>query len=243
MSLPALYHMENVGKEYDGRAVLLIDRLDIREGEILGLVGPTGAGKSTLLRLLAFLEDSTVGRIHYRGQPRNDATLPLALRREISMVFQQPLLSGDSVQANVEQGLRLRGIRDAAGRVNRLLERTGMTRLAKRSARRLSGGETQLVAIARALAVEPRVLLLDEPTAHLDPARVGLVEDILKEFHTRFQATLVIATHNLFQARRLADRVALLLDGRLVEIADTATFFTNPRDDRTRAFVEGKMVY
>jgi tungstate transport system ATP-binding protein len=107
----------------------------------------------------------------------------------------------------------------------------------------LSGGQTQLVALARALAVEPDVLLLDEPTAHLDPARVALVEEAVGDFQRRGQATVVWATHNLFQARRVAHRVTLLLDGRVVEVAPTQTFFEAPSDPRTAAFVRGKMIY
>src|SRR5262249_18449655 len=121
--------------------------------------------------------------------------------------------------------------------------RLGLDGLAARAARTLSGGEAQLVALARALVLEAEVLLLDEPTAHLDPARVALVEQVLREERSGRGGTLVWATHNLFQARRVADRVALLLDGRLVELAPVSEFFDSPRDPRTAAFVRGEMVY
>src|SRR5262249_54751712 len=119
----------------------------------------------------------------------------------------------------------------------------GLGPRADRPARGLSGGEVQLVALARALALEPEVLLLDEPTAHLDPARVALVEEVLGEYQRLRHSTLVWATHNLFQARRVAHRGALLLEGRLIECGPTQTFFEGPFDPRTAAFVQGQMVY
>jgi tungstate transport system ATP-binding protein len=147
------------------------------------------------------------------------------------------------VRENVEYGLKLRGISQRHARADSLLKRLGLDGLASRTARTLSGGETQLVALARALAIEPDVLLLDEPTANLDPARVGLVETVLKEVHRQNGTTIVMATHNLFQAQRVAGRVFLLLDGLLIEDAPTDKFFHAPADPRTAAFVRGEMVY
>jgi len=124
-----------------------------------------------------------------------------------------------------------------------MLERLGLGALGGRGARTLSGGEAQLVALARALVLGAEVLLLDEPTAHLDPARVALVEEAVRDTQRRRGDTVVWATHNLFQARRVADRVALLLEGRLVEVAPAEAFFTGPSDPRTAAFVRGEMIY
>jgi tungstate transport system ATP-binding protein len=243
VSASCLYRLEEVVHRYGERTVLQIDRLDVATGEVLGLVGPTGAGKSTLLRLLAGLERPTAGRLLFGAHRLDQHDLPLAERRRITLVFQRPLLLGGTVRANVTYGLRLRGLRGADGRIEQILERLGLLPLADRPGRALSGGETQLVALARALVLEPDLLLLDEPTAHLDPARVALVEDAVRDDCGRRRATVVWATHNLFQARRRADRVALLLDGRLVETAATEEFFTAPRDPRTAAFVRGDMVY
>jgi tungstate transport system ATP-binding protein len=169
--------------------------------------------------------------------------LPIAVRRRITLVFQRPLLLAGTVRANVEYGLKLRGISQRHARADAMLERLGLNGLAARTARTLSGGETQLVALARALAVEPEVLLLDEPTSNLDPARVGLVESVIKDVHCQNGTTIVMATHNLFQAQRVAGRVLLLLDGRLIEDAPTEKFFHAPNDPRTAAFVRGEMVY
>jgi tungstate transport system ATP-binding protein len=238
---PSLYALEGLTHAYGGRPVLRLDRLEVFAGEALCLVGPTGAGKSTLLRLLAGLERPTAGRLQFGDHQLDERDLPLPVRRRITLVFQRPLMLAGTVRANVEYGLRLRGLDRRAAR--EALDRLGLAALAGRAAGSLSGGETQLVALARALALGPEVLLLDEPTAHLDPARVGLVEGAVRDFRAAQPAAVVWATHNLFQARRVADRVALLLDGGLVEAAVTEAFFTSPRDPRTAAFVRGEMVY
>jgi tungstate transport system ATP-binding protein len=147
------------------------------------------------------------------------------------------------VRLNVEYGLRLRGCRDATRKVDEVLDRLGLTKIAPQSAQTLSGGQVQLVALARALVIEPDVLLLDEPTAHLDPAHVARVEGMIHQIQEESQTTIVWATHNLFQTRRVAARTALLLNGQLVEVAPTEEFFTNPSDLRTADFVHGRMVY
>jgi tungstate transport system ATP-binding protein len=240
---PCGYQLRDVEKRYADRPVVQIESLEALPGEILCLVGPTGAGKSTLLRLLAGLEPPTRGALRF-GEKRFDGSdLPLAVQRQITMVFQRPLLLKGTVQANVEYGLRLRGVPQRSAKAREILKRLSLLDLASQLAHVLSGGQMQLVALARALVVEPDVLLLDEPTAHLDPARVALLEEVVQEFQRQRQATLVWATHNLFQARRVAHRVALLLEGRLVEVAPTQTFFETPSDPRTAAFVQGKMIY
>jgi tungstate transport system ATP-binding protein len=237
------YQLDGVTRRYGERTVLGINRLEIRRGEILGLVGPTGAGKSTLLRLLAALEPPTSGKLYFGDVRLGNGALPLEVSRRITLVFQRPMVLSGTVRANVEYPLRLRGPGHKSDQVQRALDALRLQDLAARSARTLSGGETQLVALARALVLEPDVLLLDEPTSNLDPARVALVEEVIGAYHRRSGATLVWATHNLFQARRVAHRVALLLDSRLVEAASTQEFFEAPRDPRTAAFVRGEMVY
>jgi tungstate transport system ATP-binding protein len=237
-----VFQIEQIKKNYSGRTVIDIERLDIRAGEILALVGPSGAGKSTLLRLLNFLETPDAGKVIYRGQIFANGQAPLAVRREITTVFQRPMLLSGKVRDNIAYGLRLRGIR-ANGQVNNLLNAIGLNELASASATKLSGGEMQRVALARALVVEPTVLLLDEPTANLDPYNVGLIEEIVRKHNRERGTTIVVVTHNVFQAKRLAHRVGLMLGGRLVEVRDTPEFFGAPNDPRTRAFVNGEMVY
>jgi tungstate transport system ATP-binding protein len=236
-----IYQLRDLKKEYAGRTVTDVERLDIRRGEILALVGPSGAGKSTLLRLLNFLEQPTAGQIIYRGQPIN-GSVPLPLRRQVTTVFQRPMLLKASVHANVAYGLRLRGQR-VDGPVRDILVRVGLETLMRAPAHKLSGGEMQRVALARALVIDPAVLLLDEPTANLDPYNIGLIEDIVRQHNRERSTTVVLVTHNVFQARRLAHRVGLMLAGRVVEVADTPTFFDSPSDPRTAAFVRGDMVY
>jgi len=236
MSVSPAYRLESLVKRRGGRTVLTVDRLEIPTGEIFCIVGPTGAGKSTMLRLLAGLEAADEGKVWRNGQP-----IAAMARHEATLLFQHPLLLRGAVWYNVGYGLSLRGDSDVVVRTEEVLQELGLLELATRSARALSGGEVQLVSLARALVLDTPILLLDEPTAHLDPGRVALVERALAR--RRGQVTLVWATHNLFQARRCADRVALLLDGRLVEEGPVAEIFDRPTDPRTADFLAGRMVY
>ncbi len=238
------FGLSRLAKSYDAREVLHIEHLDIYAGEILAIVGPSGSGKSTCLRLLNFLEPPTEGTIWFDGQEYGPNRLaPLEVRRRVTTVFQRPLLLKRSVQANVAYGLQLRGVPDRQRRVHEALQRVGLLSLAGQKAATLSGGEAQRVALARAMALETDVLLLDEPTANLDPYNVGVIEEIVRELNEERATTIVLVTHNVFQARRLAHRVGLLLDGELIEVADAETFFEAPNDPRTAAFARGEMVY
>jgi tungstate transport system ATP-binding protein len=239
-----VYRLQNVSKEYEGRRVLQVDHLKIEHGEVFSLVGPSGAGKSTLLRLLNFLEPPSTGRIRFLDIEFSvNQPMPLPYRRRVTTVFQRPILLNRSVKANVGYGLSLRGLRDPDGKIEEALEQVGLTALARQRARTLSGGEAQRVALARAIVLQPDVLLLDEPTANLDPYNVGLIEEIVTTLNRERGTTLVLVTHNVFQAKRLAHRVALMLEGQIVEVAGVEAFFESPQDPRTAAFVRGEMVY
>lgn len=239
-----IYQLRGVSKSYNGRCVLRVDHLQIYRGEVFSVVGPSGAGKSTLLRLLNFLEPPTSGYIRFLDAEFGpDRPMPLELRRRVTTVFQRPILLRWNVRANVSYGLRLRGQHDSTRQVAAVLEQVGLTNLAGQPARTLSGGEAQRVALARAIVLQPDVLLLDEPTANLDPYNVGMIEDIVRRLNREQGTTVVLVTHNVFQARRLAHRVALLLEGQVVEVADVDVFFEASRDPRTSAFVRGEMVY
>lgn len=239
-----LYSLRNVTVRYRAHTVLAVDELDIVRGEILAVVGPSGAGKSTLLRLLNFLQPPTTGRISFDGQLFSaDCTASLVMRRRVTTVFQRPVLLNRTVAANVAYGLRLRSQRDSLAAIHTALQAVGLAEMAQQPARTLSGGEAQRVALARAIVLRPDALLLDEPTANLDPYNVGLIEQIVAQLNHDHGTTIVLVTHNVYQARRLAHRVLFLLDGREIEIADTHSFFESPADPRTGAFVRGEMVY
>lgn len=239
-----IYALHGVTKDYQARRVLDVTELSVRKGEVFALVGPSGAGKSTLLRLLNFLELPTSGELRFLGADVSDTqVLSISQRRKVTMVFQRPILLNRDLRANVAYGLHLRGQHDVDSRVHSVLQQVGLARLAGHKARTLSGGEAQRVALARAIVLEPDVLLLDEPTANLDPYNVSLIEDIVRALNRERGTTIVVVTHNVFQARRLAHRVGLILEGRLVEVGEAKAFFEAPQDARTQAFIEGKMVY
>jgi tungstate transport system ATP-binding protein len=200
-----LYTLQGVTVRYGARTVLAVDQLAIRRGEILSVVGPSGAGKSTLLRLLNFLQPPTSGKIHFDGILFSaDQAATLAMRRRVTTVFQRPVLLRRSVEANVAYGLHLRGQREETAVLRATLASVGLAELARQPARTLSGGEAQRVALARALVLRPDALLLDEPTANLDPYNVGLIEQNIARLNQEQQTTIVLVTHNLHQARRLA---------------------------------------
>ncbi len=239
-----IYRLENLQQRYGERAVVVVDALEVRRGEIFALVGPSGAGKSTLLRLLNFLETPTAGMIHFDGASiAAGQDVPLTVRRKVTTVFQRPVLLRHSVEVNVGYGLQLRGQRNYGAAVQAALAEVGLAHLARRPARALSGGEAQRVALARAMVLQPAALLLDEPTANLDPYNVGIIEAIVRRLNEEHGLTVVLVTHNLYQARRLAHRVALMLEGRLVEVGDVQSVFEQPTDPRTAAFVRGDMIY
>jgi tungstate transport system ATP-binding protein len=241
MASGPMFRLEAVRHRYGDRTVLGVEDFDVQRGETVAVLGPSGAGKTTLLRLLQFLERPTEGRLLFDGCPVG-ADAPLDLRRRVTTVFQRPVVLDRSVRANLEFGLRVRGLRQPPGRIDRLLENLGLLRLAHAPARTLSGGEIQRLAFGRALAFDPEVLLLDEPTANLDPRNVRIVEGLVRRCQAR-GVTIVLATHQIFQARRLATRAALLLDGQIVESGPVPILLDAPRDERTRAFLTGDMIY
>jgi tungstate transport system ATP-binding protein len=243
MSEEAILRLRGVTHLYGSACVLRVSELDIFAGEIVCVLGPTGAGKSTLLRLLSGLEPPSSGEILVFGQREQCRTPQLAQLRRVTMVFQHPLLLTGSVRYNVEYGLRLRGQANSRHVAEMMLERLGLLSLASRSVHTLSGGQRQLAALARALIVEPEILLLDEPTANLDPASVALVESVIAGENQTRGMTVIWATHHLFQARRVAHRTGLILNGEVVEMGPTKQFFESPIDPRTAAFVRGEMVY
>jgi tungstate transport system ATP-binding protein len=215
----AIYLLEEVTRCFGSFKVLDIASLKLEEGGIHALVGPNGAGKTTLLKLLALLEEPSSGRILYRMKEVRPASTPLAIKREITMVSQNPVMFSTTVFSNVAYGLRFRGVRGAEKRerVEEALRVVGLEHLRRRRAGRLSSGESQRVAMARALAVRPRVLLLDEPTANVDPMNAEMIENLIRRLREEERTTVILSTHNLSQAYRLADSVITMLGGRVTD--------------------------
>ncbi|MHB8836623.1 MAG: ABC transporter ATP-binding protein [Candidatus Methylomirabilia bacterium] len=222
-----------------GADLLNLPFLAVARGETLSLIGPNGAGKSTLLLGLSGIEQPFAGELLFRGERVPAGAAALAYRRRVAMVFQEPLLFDTTVFENVATGLRLRSLPQAeiARRATESLERFKVRHLADRSARTLSGGEAQRVSLARALAVAPEILLLDEPFAALDPpAREALLEDLAHTLHET-GTTTVFATHDRTEAQRIADRVAVLDCGRLRQIGTAEEVLRRPVDAGVAAFV------
>jgi len=218
--------LRNVTKNFDTIKALENINLQINKGEILGLLGPNGSGKTTLLRILAFIQKPSKGEVYFNQVRVTDRNIE-QIRLESTMVFQKTLLFNTTVYNNVAYGLKIRKtpkekIADEVGGALKLLRLEGFE---KRRARRLSGGEQQRVAIATALVLNPKLLLLDEPTANLDPKNASLVEEAIATVNREKNTTIVIATHNMFQAKRLPHRLALIADGKITGIGTpTETF-------------------
>ncbi|MGE5453992.1 MAG: phosphate ABC transporter ATP-binding protein [Methylocystaceae bacterium] len=240
-----LYQLHKIVQKYGDHIVLDIPELSLISGQIHGLLGANGAGKSTLLRLLAFLEAPLEGRLQFQGQVVKPDVNQLRLRREVCMVMQSPLMFAASVNENVAYGLKVRGIpgREIKRRVAEALDIVDLAGYGDRHGTKLSGGEMQRVALARAIVVRPRVLLLDEPTANLDPGSVAQIERLVRRIHEERGVTMVLVTHNFFQAKRLTQQVIFLHQGQLIEQAETTTFFAQPNQELTRDFVSGNLIY
>lgn len=238
----SILELKKVCKSFEGVRVLSDVDLQVKEGEVLVILGPNGAGKTTLLKIIAGLLRPEKGELVYRGKKVEGVDLQ-SYKRRVTMVFQHPVRFNTTVYKNVAYGLKVRGFSDheIKKRVLEMLEVVGLEKLRERNARTLSGGELQKLALARALVIEPEILLLDEPTANLDPKSAEMIEALVKQIQKK--ATLVISTHNLFQAKRLADRIVVLLDGQVVEDNVPKAVFEEPKDPRTDAFIRGEMIY
>lgn len=222
----------------NGLDVLRIGSLELQRGETLTVVGPNGAGKSTLLLALARLVRPSHGDIVYDGRSLKDWD-ELVYRRKISFVFQAPLLMDMTVEENVALGLKFRGTprEETRARVSKWMKQLGVESLSKRPAGQLSGGEAQRVSLARALVLEPELLLLDEPFSALDPpTRAKLLGDLsalLKEN----QRTAVFVTHNLSEAAKLSHRIAVIVDGVLRQVGTARQIKSQPADETVAAFL------
>lgn len=232
-------YMENLIKEFEGRRVLEIGQLQIEDGTFCGIIGPNGAGKSTLLNLVAGLMNPTDGRMLYGKEGASTAPF-----REMTMVFQTPYLIRTTVEKNIAYPLKLRGWENARieERVEELAEELELTGFLKQKSWKLSGGETQKVALARALSFRPKLLLLDEPTANVDPSTTAEIEQMLRKINDREGTTVILVTHNLVQARRICKEVIFMSQGKVVEFGAAERVLKEPRQELTRRFVAGELL-
>ncbi|MEO0567995.1 MAG: ATP-binding cassette domain-containing protein [Pseudomonadota bacterium] len=224
--------VRGLGLSIDGEELLSDIDFSLCNTGITVLMGPNGAGKSLLMRVLHGLISATVGEVTWNG-----AAVSQEVTRRQSLVFQSPVLLRRSVSANVDFVLRARGVR-APKKRDAALDQVGLLHLAKHSARTLSGGEKQRLALARALVTRPDALLLDEPTANLDPSAVQIIERIVEKT-ARGGAKVIFVTHDLGQARRLADDVLFLHLGKLLEHSPANEFFTVPKSAAAKAYLQG----
>lgn len=229
--------IKNLKKSYNGIPVLDIEYLTIPGNSVTAVVGPNGAGKSTLLNVIGDLIEKDRGEILYGG----DREPPL---KNMTLVFQEPYLISTGVRENIAWPMKLRKTPDDVirQRIHALAEELDLGHLLSKRANQLSLGEVQKVALARALSFEPELLLLDEPSASIDPYTTSEIEKLLRKLNEEKRMTIIIVTHNLVQAKRLADFVVLLNQGRVIESCDAVGFFDHPSQPETKKFIKGELL-
>ena len=219
--------MKNVTKTYYNKTVVNSVNLKIHEGEILALLGPNGSGKSTILKILAFIENPTSGEVIFQSNEVNYKNTEKE-RMQSTLVFQKTTVFSTSVYNNIAYGLKVRKVPQSTRdeEIKRALKLVKLEGFEKRNAKKLSGGEQQRVAIARALVLKTKLLLLDEPTANLDPKNAGILEEVIDRVNRENKVTIVMATHNMFQAKTVPHRIALMDEGKISEVGAPAEVFS-----------------
>ncbi len=230
----------DIKKDYPNVNVLNSVSLNLQGGKIIVLLGVNGAGKTTLMRIMAGLEKADSGQLLYNGQPIDCK----AVRQVSTLVFQKSAMFSTNVYDNLAYGLRIRKVPkdEIRKKITLALQAVRLSGFEKRRAKKTSGGEQQRIAIARAFLLEPHVLLLDEPTANLDPNSASIIEKAIIE-RKSVDRVIVMATHNLTQARRVADEIVHINNGNIVEAAKTEDFFENPKSEISRKFVNGELEF
>jgi len=243
--------IQHLSHEYHKKPVLQTIDLDIYQGEVLTILGPNGAGKTTLLRILSTLEKPATGEVRYLFPHQTPVSLSYPsknqqiqidqLRPHMLYLFQKPVVFSGSVLDNLIYSARFRHIPVDRHRLEEVLMQVGILPMLYQNARSLSGGELSRLALARALLVQPSVLFLDEPSANLDPPGMQMLETLLLEWIKKTTMTIVLVTQDLFEAKRISDRVAFLLNGSLIECLPKNTFFTHPANLLTKQFIHGSI--
>jgi tungstate transport system ATP-binding protein len=225
-------------KNYRNVEALKSVSLELQGNKIIVLLGVNGAGKTTLMRILSGLENADSGQIHFNNQNTDGK----ALRQVSTLVFQKTAMFTMNVYDNLAFGLKIRKVprEEIAKRVPEALQAVRLSGFENRRAKKLSGGEQQRIALARAFLLESHVLLLDEPTANLDPNSAIIIEKAIVSKKSS-QRIIVMATHNLNQARRMADEIVHIHNGEVVEVAETENFFETPKSEITRKFINGEL--
>lgn len=236
--------LNNIDKSYNGKTVLKGCSHVFAQGKLHALIGPNGSGKSTLLRLCGLIEMPDNGAVTYH-EHTTELLVTLELRRRISLVFSKGSLFNTTVMKNVTYGLKIRGIgyKQRVSMAEEALHSVGLWEKKRQNATTLSAGEGQRLAIARALILNPQIILLDEPTASLDPANTVIIETLISGLTKDKERTIIMATHNMFQAQRLSDRVVFMHEGKLFDEGITGEFFENPKNEIAYRFITGKLVY
>jgi tungstate transport system ATP-binding protein len=221
-------------RDYGTKRVLDLEEVTIEKGTRTAIIGPNGAGKSTLLNIVSRIDSASEGAVVYESEDS----------RLVTQVFQQPYMLRTSVEKNIQYPLRLRNWPEERmkQRSDELMGELGLLDLRNQKAWKLSGGETQKVALARALSFQPSLLLLDEPTANIDPATTAEIEEMLLKINREEGTTILFVTHNLAQARRVCNRLLFLDKGKLVESGDCQRILQNPAEEKTRRFIAGELL-
>ena len=221
-------------RDYGTKRVLDLEEVTIEKGTRTAIIGPNGAGKSTLLNIVSRIDSASEGEVVYESEDP----------RLVTQVFQQPYMLRTSVEKNIQYPLRLRNWPEERmkQRSDELMKELGLLDLRNQKAWKLSGGETQKVALARALSFQPSLLLLDEPTANIDPATTAEIEEMLLKINREEGTTILFVTHNLAQARRVCNRLLFLDKGKLVESGDCLSILQNPAEEKTRRFIAGELL-
>jgi len=236
----SLVETEDLCQRYGEQYILKNINIKVDKGEVFALIGPTGAGKTTLLRLINLLDAPASGRIYFDGiDTTESARSRLEIRRRMAFVLQKPVVFNMSVYDNIACGLKWRGVGKSSlcQKVNSILEMVALSDYKDRNARTLSGGEAQRVAIARAIAIEPELLLLDEPTANLDPVSISRIEELITNIIHRYETTIIMATHDMSQGQRLADRIGVLIDSEILQTGGSMEVFASPGNREVAEFV------
>jgi tungstate transport system ATP-binding protein len=231
--------LENICKSYDNLQILNDINIKIKKRTSTALVGPTGSGKTVLLRIIDLLERPSSGTVYFEGVDANSSSnTRLEIRRKIGMVFQKPLAFKASVYDNVAYGLKIRGeTKDLEKKVKETLETVELKGYENRNALKLSGGETQRLALARAMITDPKLLLLDEPTSNLDPLSTKKIEELITTINRKYETTVIMTTHNIFQGRKLADEMIIMNKGQIFQSGSPDKIFKIPESRFVADFI------